>query len=390
MGAAEDDKRPNAETYPYFWHAKSEITLQDFHKKYKPSMVQDDGTKPWLWVEKSVSEEEDMDKAEEEAIALLEEVTEKVESIKNDDSIPVRANKKKGLKSKKELREEIQTSASEKLKDISIRHHCVSGKWLIFASPDKVDLIWSNLATSLIEGPLASTSATLAKVSTSPKDETQNYQHVMCLYMPDVYDQDKVTEVMKVLLRNHGMNLMGVKSNLYTAIGLDSKHASGIQSTVWKNSALMKETEIKACMALKDEFYAEVNKAKSTSAEKKAEGKSLVQASSDTKGNPKLLKKVTKTNIFSSDDEDDKLTSKPSGDSTKSIAGQPTSKKQTVQEFTSDAEDDSEIEARKQELRAKKSGKKPPERKRSRAKSTSSEDEEDHRPSKAVKRGNRK
>lgn len=26
-------------------------------------------------------------------------------------------------------------------------------------------------------------------------------------------------KVMKVLLRNHGMNLMGVKSNLYTSIG---------------------------------------------------------------------------------------------------------------------------------------------------------------------------
>lgn len=171
-----------------------------------------------------------------------------------------------------------------------------SSSRLIFAPPDKVDLVWSTLASgyhpkylslyythslphcytaSLVEGPLASTCATLAKVSTSPKDESQNYQHVMCLYVPDVYDKDKIIEVkvlrmpvgdlatltsfqvMRVLLRNHGLNLMGVKSNLYTAIGkyasvgscvhlshqrlmtgpmlwpgLDSKHPSGIQSTV--------------------------------------------------------------------------------------------------------------------------------------------------------------
>lgn len=37
---------------------------------------------------------------------------------------------------------------------------------------------------------------------------------------------------MKVLLRHHGMNLSGVKSNLYTALGIDSKHASGLPSTV--------------------------------------------------------------------------------------------------------------------------------------------------------------
>ena len=53
---------------------------------------------------------------------------------------------------------------------------------------------------------------------------------------------------MKVLLRQHGLNLSGVKSDLYTIIGmmsfipfhcllislegLDSKHSSGIPSTV--------------------------------------------------------------------------------------------------------------------------------------------------------------
>ena len=64
-----------------------------------------------------------------------------------DDSIPLRANKKKGTKSKKEVREavriararhyqrppftlrQVQSEASEKLKDISIRHGFVSGKW---------------------------------------------------------------------------------------------------------------------------------------------------------------------------------------------------------------------------------------------------------------------
>lgn len=53
--------------------------------------------------------------------------------------------------------------------------------------------------------------------------------------MPDVLHKDKVTEVsvvcrtdvsshciaqvMRILLRNHGLNLSGVKSNLYTEIG---------------------------------------------------------------------------------------------------------------------------------------------------------------------------
>ena len=92
-------------------------------------------------------------------------------------------------------------------------------------------------AVSLVSGPLRSTSAYLAKVETSPEQETANFKHLICVYIPDVYDKASVTEVplffalyvewsevyskqvMKVLLRNHGANLSGVKSDLYTTIG---------------------------------------------------------------------------------------------------------------------------------------------------------------------------
>ncbi len=48
---------------------------------------------------------------------------------------------------------------------------------------------------SLVSGPLAETSAFQAKVATSPQEENPNYQHVICVYMPDVYDKDAVTKV---------------------------------------------------------------------------------------------------------------------------------------------------------------------------------------------------
>ena len=48
---------------------------------------------------------------------------------------------------------------------------------------------------SLVSGPLSSTSAFLAKVSTSPEQETANVQHLICVYLPDVYDKASVTEV---------------------------------------------------------------------------------------------------------------------------------------------------------------------------------------------------
>ncbi|KAI0041344.1 hypothetical protein FA95DRAFT_1591090 [Auriscalpium vulgare] len=306
-----EDALPQSSTYTYKWspESESELPLADFLSKYKPSMVQDDGTKPWIWVrgsQKASKDDEKVDTAVEEAQALLEEVTEKVESIKNDDSIPMRSSKKTGAKSKKELREAEQAQATEKLKEISIRTGYVSGKWLIFAPADKVDMIWSAVATSLVSGPLSSTAAYLAKVATSPKHDTPNYQHVLCIYMPDVYDKAAVAEVLKTLVGKHGVTTLGVKSNLYTSIGLDSKHASGVPSTVWKNTAVLPDAEIKA---LKEAYFADLEASKSKPKPAASVPDAVVDDSEQPaekpaakgKGKPKLKKKAGKDDPFASD-----------------------------------------------------------------------------------------
>ena len=83
---------------------------------------------------------------------------------------------------------------------------------LIFAPAEKVDQIWSSIASastslgghddlsprplaSLVSGPLHETPAYLAKVSTSTEEEKANAQHLICVYLPDVYDKAAVTEV---------------------------------------------------------------------------------------------------------------------------------------------------------------------------------------------------
>lgn len=301
MGKESDDAIP--QEYPYFWSKGSSIALPDFLTKYKPSMVQNDGTKPWIWVEGSNrnkdTAESDATTAISEAAALSKEVSQRVEEIKNDDSIPMRSSKKTGAKNKKDVREKVQADAAQKLKDISIKHNYVCGKWLIFAPADKVDAIWSKIATSLISGPLASTCAYLTKVATSPANETPHHQHVICLYIPDVYDKESVTDVMKVLLRNHGVNLSGVKSDLYTGVGLDSKHSSGIPSTVWKTASLLTDSEIKD---LKDAYFSELN-VTSTSTAKPDEKKD--QPSIAIKKRPIPKRKLQEDDPFASEDEAD-------------------------------------------------------------------------------------
>ncbi|KAF8550931.1 hypothetical protein OG21DRAFT_1468038 [Imleria badia] len=295
-----DDTIPTG--YQYSWSPGATLSIEEFVAKYKPSMVQNDGTKPWIWVRceqgTKIPSEENEAAAIVEAAALLQQVTDRIEEIKNDASIPVRASKKAGTQSKKEVREQVQSQATEKLKDISKKYGFVCGKWLIFAPSDKVDIIWSKIASSLASGPLSSTSAFCAKVATSPENAVPGHQHLICVYIPDVYDKEDVTAVMKVLLRQHGLNLSGVKSDVYTIIGLDSKHPSGIPSTVWKNVALLKDSEIKE---LKEAYYSELSasKAKTTAVDPSKESK-------PAGGKPKpLVKRKATEDLFASDDETD-------------------------------------------------------------------------------------
>ncbi|KAF9643115.1 hypothetical protein BDM02DRAFT_3104866 [Thelephora ganbajun] len=318
-----EDIAPQFSTYPYSWAPDCGVTLDEFLKKVpqRPSMVEDDGTKPWIWVKGSDPSREDTstDEALEEAAELLKGATTRIEEIKNDSSIPVRSNKKTGARSKKELREEAQAEATTKLREIAVRHGYLTGKWLVFASPDKVDAIWNRLAHSLVSGPLAQTSAFLSKVSTTPKSPGQHYQHVMCVYLPNIFDKDEVKKVMRVLLRDHGLNLSGVKSDLYTGIHLDSKHASGIPSTIWKNTSLLTEDEIKQ---LKDEFFADLEAGKSKKADPEAgasdgkEGGMTEESTSKSKAKHKLQlkKKKVDDDPFASDDGEgisETKTSKP-------------------------------------------------------------------------------
>ncbi|KAJ3800097.1 translation initiation factor eIF 4e-like domain-containing protein [Lentinula aff. detonsa] len=308
MAKANEDIYPDG-SYKYFWTPTSDIPLDDFLSKYKPSMVENDGTKPWIWVKggKTSSSVTAVDElaALEEGSQILKDITNQIENIKNDSSIPLRSNKKTGAKSKKEVREELQRDAQGKFREIAQKHNYLCGKWLMFASGEKVDLIWSSLATSLISGPLASTDAFCAKVATTPRDANPNHQHVLCLYLPDVYDKNAVLKVMKILLRNHGFSLSGVKSDLYTLLGIDSKHPSGIPSTIWKNKDLMDDTEMKT---LKDAYFVDLKEGKTAS----AQSTSQVDDANDKKPADVLTLPINKSkpkkkqkDIFASDDEED-------------------------------------------------------------------------------------
>ncbi|KDN47906.1 hypothetical protein RSAG8_03326, partial [Rhizoctonia solani AG-8 WAC10335] len=242
------------EEYKYSWKPSSELPIDEFLQKYKPTMVVDDGTKPWIWVQRlehepldSVNSADSKDSGPdnpviESAHKLLESYTGKIASIQKDESIPVRANKKKGLRSKKEVREEVAAEATEKL---------------FFVQAEQIDGTFSRMARDLVAGALSNTPAFCLKVATTPAGVLPNHRYLICLYLPDLYDKAVVTEVLRTVCQSTGVRPNSAKTDLYTIIGLDSKHPSGIKSTIWNPTDLVPDAELKA---LTDAYWSEAAK----------------------------------------------------------------------------------------------------------------------------------
>ncbi|KAF8740477.1 hypothetical protein RHS02_04581, partial [Rhizoctonia solani] len=310
--------------YEYSWKPSAGMSIDEFLQKYKPTMVLDDGTKPWIWVRRL--EHEPLDSVNRSDIdgtrsdtsiiergqKLLEDYTGRIENIQKDESIPVRANKKKGLRSKKEIREETATEATEKFKHLCQESGLTSGKLLavfvclffvciltllfrlFFVQAEHIDGAFSRMARDLITGALSKTPAFCLKVATTPGDVLPNHRYLICLYLPDLYDRAAAAEVLRTVCQSTGIRPNSAKTDLYTMIGLDSKHPSGIKSTIWNPTDLIPDIELKVTVLI-ETYWNEANKKAAT-----GDMQSSTKTAEGTKKNmsKRLRRQESDTNVF--------------------------------------------------------------------------------------------
>ncbi|KAG8903649.1 hypothetical protein FRB99_002887 [Tulasnella sp. 403] len=190
----------------------------------------------------------------------------------------------------------IQRETVKSFREIAVKYGFTYGKWLCYAKNDTVDSLWNKISTSIVDGPLAVTTAQLAKVSTTKASDEQS-QHVICLYLPNIFDKDEAKKVLQILIKEHGITPTGAKPDLYTHINLDSKHKSGIRSTVWQPRELLSDAEIKA---LRDAYHAQPKNPKAAAAQPKPEATSEVKPGA----HPKIpwARSMTKSTAYDSDE----------------------------------------------------------------------------------------
>ncbi|OAX30474.1 hypothetical protein K503DRAFT_788417 [Rhizopogon vinicolor AM-OR11-026] len=148
---------------------------------------------------------------------------------------------------------------------------------------DKVHVIWSGIAASLV-----SVNPRIPDEATSPANETLNYQNVICLRMPDLYDKNAVTDAL--CSRCYIFSSVDPPTDHES---LESKHPSGVPASI---------ADSYPAQELKDAYFAEAHAA-TTSAAKVEEKKDKLTA--DTRINSVRKKKAPEDDPFSSEGKDD-------------------------------------------------------------------------------------
>ncbi|BGP49542.1 hypothetical protein JCM10450v2_005434 [Rhodotorula kratochvilovae] len=237
--------------------------IDAFLAKYKPSS-NDSSLGPWIWVRipgkgedeegakvaEELTEEELADlKFSDEGAVLVDKMMDRLEEIK--ETAPVRANKSKGLRSQKDLREETHADFHAKVKALAQKHKILTGKWLFYPAPENVDFVWSKLVHAIAEadGVLAKTGAVhCAKVATVLKGDGERSSYVVCVYVDDSWDEKAVGDAFKVLVKDLSMTSQAYKPDALTLLGIDSKHPSGIKVSLYGKTTFMTKEELDAAL----------------------------------------------------------------------------------------------------------------------------------------------
>ncbi|GAA5990788.1 hypothetical protein JCM5350_004645 [Sporobolomyces pararoseus] len=256
--------------------------IDQFLKEWKPS-AQKDAPSGWIWchlaqatasddkgeVEKPAEDREERQADfEEEGAKLVEKLVQRCREIK--ETAPTRA--KKGEKSQKALRDEEFANFGTQIKELAQKYNVLSGKWLFFPSPEFVDQTWSKIVKALADadGVLAQTGVVkTAKVA--PIAQNGEAQ-LICVYVNDSWNKRAVGRAFNCLVNDLQLVSSAYKCDAFTILGIDSKHETGIKSSLWTKHEFMKKEEIDAALEKKPEPSLAKEVKKKTLEEEQQEG----------------------------------------------------------------------------------------------------------------------
>ena len=133
-----------------------------------------------------------------------------------------------------------QATLESSLQSLAKAKHFISGKWMLFPSPEMVDKTWADIARSTWNGRLGSA----AKVAVEA--ETKGYgpeSHLICVYTEDFSDRAdvrRVLEGLKDLGMLKGTKNIYYKTDMYTYLDVSGGNKYGLKASLYRSSEFTK------------------------------------------------------------------------------------------------------------------------------------------------------
>ncbi|GAA6023012.1 hypothetical protein JCM11491_000356 [Sporobolomyces phaffii] len=229
--------------------------IDAFLKEWNPA-AQREAPQGWIWCQLAQATNEDVAKPaeddqgatgefERDGQKLLDALVERCREIK--ETAPTRA--KKGVKSQKALRDEEFATFGENIKELAQTHDVLSGKWMFFPSPENVAFVWSKIVRAIADadGPLAQTG--VVKTAKVAPISTNGEAQLICVYVDDSWNKESVSKTLKCLVEDLRLEPSAYKCDAFTILGIDSKHETGIKSSLYGKYEFMTKTEIEAALS---------------------------------------------------------------------------------------------------------------------------------------------
>ncbi|PWN25509.1 hypothetical protein BDZ90DRAFT_67107 [Jaminaea rosea] len=226
---AESTPAPNA---PFVWKPSSPGNadgLSDFLEAHLPSTTTSRGGSRHIWVtipykrQSSSRSDNDMKFALAQAHHAFAELSTSCQAIEDNDKIPQRQNRKQGM-SKGQRKKVLIDDFGASLPRWADEGGLLTGKWLMFKDDKWVDYGFRTLAYSIIDGPLSQCkSANVHTVKVDCADHRKNGEQLISLFYEDVWDEAASTEIARIMLRHHCQYSRAAKTDLHSALGINSK-----------------------------------------------------------------------------------------------------------------------------------------------------------------------
>jgi hypothetical protein len=136
--------------------------------------------------------------------------------------------------------EEVQLTP-QMIDELAVKYGVLSGKWLVYASPEEVDQLWRKIVRVVaFDRGYGSVKVSPRKVlepssESSLPDPTEG--HVICVYVDDYLDKGEVDGLRKALRFRAGvLKRIGFKPDVYTWLGIYKGNKFGIRPSKYHDS----------------------------------------------------------------------------------------------------------------------------------------------------------